>query len=148
MAKRIGVTVISVCTADALAWCAGLWLAFGPVYRGVSVAPTMPGGAETEAARHTATLVETNGLWVIWLLMVPVLLSGLAALAVRLTDSGRLRRKVLLWMCTLPLLAFCAVAILSIGLIYLPSALALLCAAISVSVERPAESGGASPFPG
>ena len=27
--KRIGVTVISVCTADALAWCAGLWLAFG-----------------------------------------------------------------------------------------------------------------------
>ena len=146
--KRIGVTAISVWTAHALAWCGGLWLAFGPVYQGVSVTPTTPGGAETEATRYTATLVEVNGLWVIWLLTVPVLLSGLAVLAVRLTDAGQLRRKVLLWVCTLPLLAFCAAAIFSIGLIYLPSALALLCAAVSGSVERPAKVGSASPSSG
>ena len=131
------------CAARVLAWCVGLWLAFGPVYQGVSVTPTVPGGVGSNATRHTATLVEQNGLWVIWLLMLPVLITGLVLLVIPLTDAGQLRRKVLLWTSALTLLAFCAVGIYSIGLLYLPSGLALVCAAITGSVGRPGKAGTA-----
>ena len=100
------------------------------------------------ASRHTASLVEQNGLWVLWLLLVPVLLSGLALLTITFTDAGQARRRVLLWGASLALLGFCAVGIFSIGLFYLPSALALLCAALSGSVVPPAitdEPDGAKP---
>ena len=135
MLKHIGVTAISAWTAHALTWGAGLWMAFGPVYLGVSVTPTVPGETATYTARHTATLVEANGLWVIWLLLVPILLSALTLLAIRFTDAGQARRKALLWLPALVLLAFCAVGIFSIGGFYLPAALALLCAAITGSLD-------------
>ena len=83
--------------------------------------------------------MEANGLWVIWLLLVPVLLSGLPLLALRFTDSGQSLRKAILWLAGLALLASCAVAIFSIGLFYLPAALALLCAAAASTLERPRE---------
>ncbi len=101
-------------------------MAFGPVYQGVSTTPTTPGGTATYATRQTATLVERNGLWVLWLLLVPVLLSGLALLIIRSTEAGHKRRKVFLWIPALALLAFCAVGMFSIGVFYLPSALRML----------------------
>ena len=70
MLKRMDITVVSACAAHLLTWCAGLWLAFGPVYQGVSVTPTVPCGVESSATRHTATLVEQNGLWIVWLLIL------------------------------------------------------------------------------
>ena len=143
MLKRMGITIVSACAAHLLTWCAGLWFAFGPVYQGVSVTPTVPGEVESNATRHTATLVEQNGLWVIWLLILPVLITGLVLLVIRLTDTGQLGRKVLLWTLTLTFLAFCAVGIFSIGLFYLPSGLALMCAAITGSVGRPGKTGPA-----
>ena len=87
--------------------------------------------------------MEQNGLWVIWLLILPVLITGLVLLVIRLTDTGQLGRKVLLWTLTLTFLAFCAVGIFSIGLFYLPSGLALMCAAITGSVGRPGKTGPA-----
>ncbi len=141
MLKRMDITVVSACAAHLLTWCVGLWLAFGPVYQGVSGTPAVPGGVESNATRHTATLVEQNGLGVIWLLILPVLITGLVLLAIRLTDAGQLRRKVLLWTPALTFLAFCAVGIFSIGLFYLPSGLALVCAAITGSVGRPGKAG-------
>ena len=134
MSKRT--IAVSTWTAHALAWGVGLWMAIGPVYQGVSVTPMTPGGAGGEASRVTSTLVEANGLWVLWLLLVPILLSGLALLAIRVTDTGQVRRKALLWVPALALMTFCAVGILSIGLFYLPSALALLCAAVTGSLEQ------------
>ena len=80
MLKRMDITVVSACAAHLLTWCAGLWFAFGPVYQGVSVTATVPGGVASNATQHTATLVEQNGLWVIWLLMLPVLITGLVLL--------------------------------------------------------------------
>lgn len=135
MVRGIGVATISAWTAHALAWGVGLWMALGPVYQGVSVTPTGPGESAGEDTRVTASLVETNGLWVLWLLLAPVLLTGLALLAIRFTDPGQARRKVILWASALILLAFCAVGIFSIGIFYLPAALALLCAAIADSLR-------------
>ena len=135
--QRIGMTALLAGTAHALAWGVGIWMAVGPFYQGVSVTPTTSEETAGEAATVTATLVEANGLWVIWLLLVPVLLSGIALLAIGITDAGQTRRKALLWMTALVLLAFCAVGIFSIGLFYLPVVLALLCAAIANSLANP-----------
>ena len=110
---------VSAWAALVLAWGAGAWLAFGPVYQGVS-----------------ATLIEVNGLRVIPLLLVPVLLSGIAVWAVRDTDGGRTGRRIFLWVLAVVLLGLCAVSILSIGVLYLPTALALLVAAVTGSAGR------------
>lgn len=137
--QRAGVATVSAWAAHALAWVAGLWMVFGPVYQGVSGTPSMAGEPAGEVTRHTATLVETNGLWVLWLLLIPILLSGLALLTIRFTDCGQARRMALLWVAALALLAFCAVGIFSIGLFYLPVALALLVTAIAGSVKGSAD---------
>ena len=75
----------------------------------------------------------------LWLLLIPILFSGLALLAIRLTDPGQARRKVSLWVTTLALLALCLVGILPIGLFYLPTALALLVAAVADSLSSSAD---------
>ena len=77
-----------------------------------------------------------NGLGVVPLLLVPVLLSGIAVWAVRDTDGGRTGRRILLWVLAVVLLGLCAVSILSIGMLYLPTALAMLVAAITGSAGR------------
>ena len=128
-------------TAHALAWVAGLWFVFGPVYQGVSGTSSVPGEPAGEVTRHTATLVEVNGLWALWLLLTPILLSGLTLLVIRFTDAGQARRKALLWLPTLVLLAFCVAGILSIGLFYLPVAPALLVAAVTGSLGSSSEQG-------
>ena len=133
MMKRAGVATISAWAAHALAWVAGLWFVFGPVYRGVSGTPSLPGESAGEVTRHTTTLVGANGLWLLWLLLIPTLLSGLALLAIRFTDAGQARRRSLLWLAALALLAFCVVGIFSIGLFYLPTAIAMLVAVIAGS---------------
>ena len=88
--------------------------------------------------RHSATLVEANGLYVIALLIVPVLLTGLALLSFRLTTMSQTVHRVLLWGPTLVLLGFCVVAIFSIGVFYLPVAFALLVAVYADHREKDA----------
>ena len=113
-----------------------MWMAFGPVYQGVSVAPVSPGGPGGEVARHTATLIEVNGLYVIWLMATPVLLTGIPLAFIGRTNTGRTGRKILLWGSAAALLGFCAVGIWSIGPFYLPATLALIAAAIIDSTTR------------
>ena len=98
MFKSAKPAVVSAWAAHGLAWIAGIFLAFGPVYSGSS-----------------SSLVEKNGLYVIWLLLVPVLLTGIVVLAVRRADISQMRRFLLLWGSTMLLLVLCAVSILSIG---------------------------------
>ena len=130
------VASISAWTAHAIAWAAGLWLAFGPVYQGVEA--TLPGESGSEVTRLSATMVEVNGLYVIPLLLVPVLLTGIALLALRLIDTCQTRRRVLLFGSAVGLLGFCAMGFLSFGVLYLPAALALLLAAVTGSRGRAA----------
>ena len=79
--------------------------------------------APSRAAATAATLVGENGTWVILLLCVPVALSALGL-------GASLRgRRVLLWVSAVVLLGFVVLGGFSIGLFYVPAALALLVAA-------------------
>ena len=66
----------------AAAWVAFLWLVFWPfAYRGVSIQASPPGSdAAPVVTELSASLIETNGLWVVLPLLVPVVLTGLAYL--------------------------------------------------------------------
>ena len=68
---------------------------------------------------------------VVLLLLAPIFLTAITLLGLRLTAKSQTVRKVLLWGPAVVLLGFCFVAIASIGMFYLPTALALLVAAIA-----------------
>jgi len=129
-------SVFSTGIAHGLAWDVVIWLAFGSVYQGTSVAPVGPGETPNEPTRTSASLIEVNGWQVLPILLVPAALTGLALLTVLLTHTGQTRRKVLLWVLAVLLLVFCVLASFSLGIFYVPSALALLLTAIGVSTSR------------
>ncbi len=123
---------ISAWVAHALAWATGIWFVFGPAYAGESVTATRPGEPRGESTRVTMNLIEANGLDVVFWLLVPLVLTGIALLAVHRPGSSQPGRKALLWITAVALLGYCAVLIFSsIGVFYLPAALALLVAAIT-----------------
>ena len=134
--KRRDAAVISTGIAHVLAWVVVLWLVFGPVYQGVSVTPVAPGEVASQPTRTTATLIEVNGWRVLPILLVPAALTGLALITVLRTDAGQTRRRVLVWIPAVLLLGFCILGSYSIGIFYLPSALALVVSSILVSRSR------------
>ncbi|MCY4575517.1 MAG: hypothetical protein OXC55_02775 [Chloroflexi bacterium] len=135
MLSRVRVNTLPAWIAHLWAWGIGLFLALGPVYQGVSMSSTAPG----ERIETSSTLIEQNGLWVLWILLVPVLVSGVALVAIHFADAGHMRRRALLWTLALGFLGLCVITIISIGLLYLPMALALLFTAIlNPSRQRPA----------
>ena len=130
-----------VTAAHVMAWGAFLWLAFWPhAYQGVSATPVQVdelgnpvGVSESEVVRYSASLVEVNGVWVLIPLFIPVILTGLALIAL-LTWRGRSAGiALILWVLAVFLLAFCLLGSLSFGMLYTPSALALLVAAVTFS---------------
>ena len=83
---------------------------------------------ESELVRHSASILEVNGVWILVPLFMPVVLTGLALLGLA-AWRGSTRGKVLIvWALTGGLLAFCLVTSLSVGVLYTPSALALVVA--------------------
>ena len=136
MFRRGGPAAFAAWVAHALAWAAGLYLAFGPVYGGVSMTAAAPGELPGEVNTPPATLIEVNGLYVVPLLLIPVLLTALGLLTIYFIAPGRAVRKALLWLYAVALAAYCIVAVFSLGVFYLPAALAMLCAAISSLPER------------
>ncbi len=128
--------------AHALAWVAAVFFAFAPTYSGES-STAVNRGAEsvTETVRYTQTMLEANGPGVIFLLLVPVLLTGIALLAIRSANDGQMRRAAFIWVPTVALLGLCVLAVMSIGLFYLPAALALLTAAIADRITQDSTDG-------
>ena len=131
------VAVKSAAVAHALAWAAFLWMAFWPhAYQGVSTTPVQVdelgnviGTADLKMVRHSASLVEVNGIGVLLPLFIPVILTGLALIFL-LTWKGRSAVRVLVIAgLALALLVFCFLGYLSFGVIYLPAALALIASA-------------------
>ena len=129
--------VVTASVAHALAWAAWLWLAFWPhSYQGVSATPVQVdelgnviGTTESEVVRHSASFVEVNGIGPVLALFIPVILTGLALMAL-LTWNGRSAVRVLIiGGLAFVLLAFCVLGYLSFGVMYLPAALALIVAA-------------------
>ena len=95
-----------------LALAAGLGLALWPcAYQGIEAT----GGAPEQQV--CASVVQANGVGVLGVLALPVLLSVVGLVAAR----GRHR-----WL----LVAFCVLALASIGLFYLPAAIALIIAVV------------------
>ena len=119
---RSRAAVWAAATAVVLAAAAGLWLALDPdFYRGATSAVTSTGGVTM--TETSASLIEENGWWVVGLLCVPV------ALAVFGLYCAVRRRRVLLWAAGLVVLGFVVISGFTIGMWYLPAALALLVAA-------------------
>lgn len=95
-----------------------------PVYRGESVSSD---GATMSA---TNTLVGVNGLWVVWLLCIPVVIALTAWVALRLRRSrGGVLGGPLAWSSVALLWAFALIGSASVGLYVAPAALLLTFAA-------------------
>lgn len=148
---RVDRVTALVSVAHALAWAAWLWLAFWPhSYQGVSATPVQVdefgnviGTTESEVVRHSASFVEVNGIGPLLVLFIPVILTGLGLMALltwpRIGVRGDERSTgtvAILWALTVALLAFCLLGYLSFGVLYVPSALALIVAAAILSFQR------------
>ncbi len=117
------VTRISTTASLLLTLAAGVGLALWPcAYQGVEAQPA-PGGA-VQQRQLCATLIQANGVDVLGVLALPVLLAGVGLVAVR---AGR---RVLLTTVMVALVAFCLLALASVGLLYLPAAAALVIAVV------------------
>ena len=82
--------MISAGIAHVLAWFASLFMAFGPVYQGVSsTVETRPGGFAIESVETSETLLEANGLSMLPLLVGPVVLTALVVAILMTTPSSR-----------------------------------------------------------
>lgn len=103
---------------------ATVYLLYAPLYQYVRVIDTARDG---ETIRGTATLVEVNGFWVVYLLVAVTLSSG-APLFVALTRPTL--QRLVTWVFALLLVAFSILGSWSIGLFFMPSAILLLIAGI------------------
>ena len=120
-----------------MTWLPLAFLLLGPVYQ---AAEATVGPEGTTSRGYTSTLVDVNGWRVLPLLLAPV---GLTAAGI--VGASRVRAvpttgrpaigRVILWVSAVLLLGFCAVGVWTIGLFYLPAALALAGAA-AVSTQR------------
>jgi len=126
---RLGATVWVALAALLLAVAAGSWLAFYPgFYEGVSV--TAASSGEVVQRSDQASLLAENGMWALGLLAVPVALTGLGVFG-----AARSLR-VLLWSVAVVLLVVSVISAMTIGLFYLPAAIALLVAAALCDSSR------------
>lgn len=129
--------------AHVLAWGAFLWLAFWPfAYQGVTAAPVQVdelgnrvGNAPFEVDRHSASFVEVNGVWGLIPLFIPVVLTGLGLMVLLTWKGSNIGLVSILWALSIILLAFCLATSLSFGVLYTPSALALIISAAIYSTR-------------
>jgi len=112
--------------ATLLAVFAGAWLAFWPGF--YQVETQAPG--EGDVTLGTASLIAVEGWGILPLLVFPLFLTFLAYLgAHNLEARGGRPARVMVYGAAMILGAFCLLGLASIGLFYLPSALALAIAA-------------------
>ena len=169
--KSPGAPVLAGGVAHILAWGIALWLAFwpglyesasatavsiavevdgqptGPVPLEAGAISTLPGDGR-ESVRSSATLIQVNGFWVLGLLAIPIVLTGLALISTAMRQPGpvadsRLPWRLVGWLAALLLLALSIVGSASVGLFYLPVALLTLASAALRS--RPKAEGAISP---
>ncbi len=119
------VTRISATTSLLLALAAGVGLVLWPcAYQGVEVEAPPASGGPAHERQLCATLIEANGVDVLGVLALPVLLAGVGLAAVHR------RRRGILTTALVALVAFCLLALASVGLLYLPAAAALVIALV------------------
>ncbi len=84
----------------------------------------------------SASFTEVNGWWALIPMFIPVLLTGLSLMAMLTWKGGRGGITLIASGLAVALLGFCGLAYLSFGVLYFPSALALIIAAIVVGLRR------------
>lgn len=130
--------------AHTLAWAVFLWLALWPYsYRGVE-ATASPRGSGEAVTTYTLSVsyIEANGWWVLIPLFVPVVLTGLAlAVVLWFLGADSLPKRFMLFGLTIACLVFCLLAYLSIGVLFLPAALAMLITAFLSLYQAPRRGG-------
>ena len=107
------VAMASALMAHLLTWAVLIFFAFGSVY---------------SSGRSG---LEVNGPYIFLPLMVPVALTIIPVATLGITSKSNSMRGVLLWAPFVLLLGFCVLAVWSVGIFCLPSAILLLVAAIT-----------------
>ena len=136
-----------------LAWAAFIVLVFIPFYQGEAVTATSPVAnvdgptasqpVPNQRVNSTATLFQVNGWSVLPIVLAPVLVSAIGLTGGLLSGPGRMLRRISLAIGALLLLGFCVAGSFSIGLFYLPAALAMTVAAVIGLIQRTAAPGNA-----
>lgn len=83
--------------------------------------------------------IATEGLAGLLALLLPILVSGLFLVAVLAQPGDRAVTMTVLWVTAILMLGFCVLAGFSIGLLYIPAAVAMLIAA-ALAASSPASS--------
>jgi hypothetical protein len=105
-------------------------LVFLPLYSGSTV-----NSAGLQALDSTETLIEVNGYQVLYLLLIPILLTlGAALPIIRNPDLWGVRWAVV-WIGASMLLVFVVLASFTIGIFYLPAALLIIAAAVLAEIK-------------
>ncbi|MBI2857257.1 MAG: hypothetical protein HYX95_02955 [Chloroflexi bacterium] len=103
---------------------AALWFILWPYsYEGMVTDP------HGQQVRTHASFIAQNGYWALVILLFPVAMSTIGFLIVKNADPSHLVGKIAIWLPAAVLLAFCLLALISIGLYYFPSAALLFWAA-------------------
>ena len=126
--RKSRVAIASATAAHVLGWAAFLWIAFWPhVYQVVSGTPVNvdgTGATETMVVRSSASFTDVNGYWTLIPLFVPLLVTGLALLFLLTRMERRAANALVVWGLSAVLLVFCGFGYLSVGILYLPAAIA------------------------
>ncbi len=123
---RRTLSVASAAIGLVLSLAAGAFLIFWPcVYVGMKGTPRGSGsGGEPGTAFCSGSLLEGNGSWVLFLLAIPVAVA-LGGLVAAMGD-----RRAIIWIFAVTLVVCVFLGAFSIGIYYVPSALALIVAAL------------------
>ena len=153
------VSIVFASAAYILAWAAVFYVVLVASYTGESVEATPAGDPVQTAAsfvevngvygieptvpsdpvQTTASFVEVNGLYGLAVALTPMLLTAFALIGALAIRDRTTLRMVVLWVTAIAVGAFCFAAILSIGLLYVPAAIALIGAAVADIAHRPGE---------
>ena len=128
--NRARLAIASAALAHFLAWAVSLYFAFYPcVYEGTTV--TTQTGITISESGCSGSLVTVNGLRVLLVLAVPVAITGLGLFAMisNIVTYGVAR--ILLWSSGISMALICLLGALSVGVLYIPAALAMIVAAIA-----------------
>lgn len=128
--NRARLGIASVALAHFLAWAVSLYFAFYPcVYQGTTV--TTQTGITISESGCSGSLVTVNGLRVLLVLAVPVAITGLGLFAMisNIVTYGVTR--ILLWASGISMVLICLMGALSVGVLYIPAAIAMMVSAIA-----------------
>ena len=129
---RTRISLTAALLAHIFAWAATLFFLFWPIYSGVSVSP----GESGSSSVSSSTLIEVNGLWVALLIVLPIVVTAVALIASLPGGAHPHVMLILRWAAFALLLLFCAAAIYSIGVFYIPAAIGVFIAAATARSDR------------